>query len=398
MSIESRGAFPEVGGSRVSRSAWTLTAIFGVVLLLTLLRAYREPNAFAYTFFLFDYRAGFVKRALLGATAGYFMGDGVRHYSSFARLAAVLLWTNFALFLGLFYRLFRHSRDYLTVASVFIYATSLSAVMAAHLVGYLDQVGLFFVLIGLLLPRFAWKFAWSLVAVALMIPSHEGLMVLYFPTLFVNLLITPTRLENQRRWLILGALALLAILGTAAVAIPKPDARQAKALIARVHAIADKKPHETALDVVEFGLKDNFRLTAKRRKSWPRNESYLLTLLLCLPAIVWLTQRARTLDAESGGHRVRRLLLTAASLSPLTMSLISWDDHRWITMAVGTSFLNFASASLATTPSPRTTASFDRLLVAGLIVFLQGASEVPLFNGEVVQQLPLRSLLGATKH
>jgi hypothetical protein len=311
------------------RLLWTW-AVIVFTLLVTIGRSLRLPNEFAMTHWLFDYRFGFMKRALVGASVGVVTNlAGVPlSPTGIATLSFGLLVAFFGVLLMVLFRATRSSAptpEGVLVALVFV--SSPFTVLSAHLVGYFD--GLVYLLAAL--------------AIALVLSDRPG------SSAFVSIV----GLLVHENYLLIGLplVALAATLVSAGNGRPSPRRRALVALLPPVLAfglislaLAPGRGSDLQVRWVDH-VKTVAFLGARAQETvvwnttppaefWGTQASQFLRRLTDpgifgpgLPALLTVLAFAH------GAYRVRpasrvSFLMLAGVLSPLLLHLVAWDSVR----------------------------------------------------------------------
>ena len=180
-------------------AAWVVILwTFGV----TIARATREPNDFSESYWLLDYRFGFMKRGLIGTLCNVTTGLlGVKMTPRLITvLAAITLFGMSVAMLVIIFRTFRkhQARDIVLVLGV-VFVSSPFVVMNAHLLGYFDAL-LYFLSIASVSLVLCNRPFWAGLVSVMAILSHESYLLIGFPLVCLASFLTVWRKENRDQW------------------------------------------------------------------------------------------------------------------------------------------------------------------------------------------------------
>lgn len=370
---------PEAAGRTLDYRLWTAVAGLGL-LALGLLRGFRLPTDYAYTVSLIDYRAGFLKRGLLGQLLH---SAGWTGYEAFAIAATALLGVAMCA-LGLaIYRTAREP-DARLWSAVLVFTSSFAIVYLASLNGYLDHVGVALAVAVLAIADWRRQLVAAVAALSLGIVFHEATFVVFAPTVLGVLLVKVRREPRSRglAWVVGAGLLLLAILlGMSSARLPRAEALD---LMAQLEASAGRPIHRMGLLSVLAG--DSHDMAKFLRRFWSGWRSWVhlvQSLLVVLPSLVFLlwvvAGRLRALARE----RWVRIVALLAPLSPLAMHFVGIDTDRWNLLAVVTAFLAVFGLSRVPLGEDESVGArwSERLVIALVLVCLyNGVTAVPLFG------------------
>lgn len=364
---------------------WRFVAI--AILLLSALRGLRLPNIWSYSHFLFNYDLGFVKRGIVGEFAARAGEPLYLSYNFFVLFSFTILCINLVL-LGRLLLGLVDSRVPLLIGCALVYASSIAIGLLAHTVGYFDQIGLLVTLIALLIHGFYKRMLFLGFVLPLAILVHEAIFLMFFPVILLSLWLEMDRplARTQVLALTIFTIALLGLVWI--VGGQTLDPKAALQLYERTQATVEIPLREDAFHVLGRGLSDNVQIMATR---WLEGRRYLQ---LAASWAVSLPSAGVLLGVAVVGLRRTRagastvFLAILAGLAPLALHLLGWDMHRWNGLVVTCSLLTLyvvtsrlQSQELLTIP-----ATVYPLLV--FLIFLNGISTIPLFDGYEIQQFP----------
>lgn len=373
-----------------------LLGIVLFILLLSVLRGIRFPSNWSYCHFLFNYEFGFVHRGLVGSFFNIFDAPLFQSYDFFLIFSLSVLAINIWLLVGLLKNIVdRH--DLLLLACALIYVSSTGVIFLSHSIGYSDLIGLLFTLISLRLTGFYNKYAFVLLTFPVLLLIHEALLIIFYPTICMSIFfaIEKNKIKTQ--------LPLLALLSIVVLVVG----------LLLNNAILDKEKvalMQTELqDKVEFSLRsDTFDVLYKNseenleimKKRWTELDRYLsmgLSLIVTAPAIVFFNYVSARLLNSAGIHRGIVVFSVLAGISPLVLHIVAWDLDRWNTLTVTTSFLMLSV--IAEYANKSVTIKNTQIVypLVFCLVYLNGTSTIPLFDGYAVKNFPFREHLSYLK-
>jgi hypothetical protein len=363
-----------------------------VLLAYSLLRGLRSPNLWAATHGLFDYESGFTRRGLMGAVLRLIDAPFVYTYAFFFWLSAALLAANVALLVVLTAGNFRR-RDAAPAWATLVYFSGMGVVFMAHTIGYFDQAGLLLALAALCVRDFRARYALVAIGLSLLILVHETAFVTFGPVLCFILALDAYRAATPGRMRALAALAAWLTLEVVLVGRSSLSPAAAQDLFATLQARADFPLRRDAFDVLTRSFADNVAATLAMWRDPSFRDAFLHSALVALPSIAFILGVA--VHALAAGKRDRRLWVGAcvAGLSPLALHLVGWDCVRWNTLAITTSFVVLLAVTRLAGAGPRDSdvrGSPAMAIVAVLIVVLNLATGVTLFDNREVQSFPFR--------
>lgn len=387
---------------------------FAVVLAaaftITVFKGFRLPSLWSATHFAFNYSQGFVRRALVGEVARRLFGDNVYTYRNFLAFSYLVLAACGALVGWLIARVLRERQEDWGLRVVLLaFAASPALVFFVHMVGYLDNVGLLMVLLFLigaerLKNAFVPPALVSVVGVLLLL-VHEGLCVMFLPTLFFFLVCHALRSHRARpfqkwMWAVLAAEAVLAVAPVliGAVLLSRSGAEHG----ARVSALVDfMRQHVDfpirgdAVETLTRSSEENMRrivpwywsLPSSRRLALANFSAFLPGLGVLVYFAVVSIGRLRLPRAQSAAMLAT---FVAATFSPLLMNFVGWDWPRWNGIALVDGMIALlAMLWFFKAEAGSVLASGARFLAIGVVAtFIGLASDAFLFDDYRVQYFP----------
>lgn len=350
------------------------------ILLISVARGIRMPGNWAYTHFLFNYEAGFIKRGLVGEIFHALNPTYSNNHLWFTVVSITLFVFVICSLLYCLYTLINRKNALLTTAAL-LFASSLSPVYLAHTIGYFDIFGVFAVILLTLLLNKSYSqwFIFPVTIICLLI--HESFFIIFFPILLVHIIFFQTK-QTRKKILLLGggyaAISFSIAFLLANYALLEPSDRLI--LQNQLEKIASIPLRYDGFSVLIRRVGDNYGIMAPSLFSLLANmESLPITLptAIMLNMVIWKIVRP---------HRsfLTTLVICLASFSPLAMHILAWDTHRWNALMITTSFLNLCAVARHY-PAPQVQPSYPAL---ALLIFLNGASTIGLFEEYEVRQFP----------
>lgn len=349
--------------------------LFGVVALL---KGLRRPGAWAISQLEITYIHGFLKRGLLGEllyiahlrSRRALIAFCLAEVAALVVLLALLTWQS-----GL---LHRRGSPVLVAA----FAGSYAMTFLAHLAGYHD-LALYALVVAVVLVRnlrLRFLLAFPLCLFAPLI--HENFLLTALPVLLFSFLAEGN--EHSYRYVVaLLTLSGLLTLGLATHAPLSPSALDSfvRETVARTPFAFD--PH--SLGILGLSLRQNVELNADViRHQWGWWADSAVAVLVLGPLVVLLLHRAWRIAPS----RALRAALLCASIAPLLLNSIGWDNVRWATLCALSSFGNLALLSRAAGPRPRMAATSAERHAAILVMGLGLASGHGLMDSARINPYP----------
>jgi len=293
----------------------------------------RQPNAWSYTQAQLDYSTGFMRRGFFGAALGHTLQ--LNRYGHFAALSIALLLLLFAMLI-LLARSSKLAERTPPGELLAVYASSYSVSYLANMNGYLDIPLALLCVVPLFVRQTGWRLAAAACATTLGILVHEQFFFAFLPLLVVSVLFgaATARSAAERRlaWiggvmlvvLGLGLMANFALRGSISVA----QTGQLKESITRA---ADRPVYPEIFEVIPLSPRQNLEIM---RSVWAR-PTFLLAqvegLLLFGPTAAVLSWATLLLLRRwiPGKHRWLYAGILLATLAPLSLHLLGWDNNRW---------------------------------------------------------------------
>jgi hypothetical protein len=359
-------------------NTWFL--VCATVLLISVARGIRMPGDWAYTHFLFNYEAGFIKRGLVGEIFHTLNPTYSNNFLWFNAVSMVLFGCVVASLLYCLYSLVNRKSLLLTAAAL-LFASSLSPVYLAHTIGYFDVIGVFAVILltQLMGMRYSQWLVLPITIICLLI--HESFFIIFFPLLLVHVVFFQKKYTQKEMFLLGGgytAISFSIAFLLANYALLNASSRGV--LQDHLIKIAAIPLRYDGFSVLVRHISDNYGIMEPSLFSlWANIESLPVTLptAIVLNMVIWKIVRPHHSAAAT-------LVICLASFSPLAMHILAWDNHRWNALMVMTSFLNLCNVARCY-PAPQTQPPYP---VIALLVFLNGASTIGLFESYEVKQFP----------
>jgi hypothetical protein len=332
--------------ARIAVGTWRTLALLGFA--VALLKGWRLPILWAATQAQVDYSQGFVKRGLLGEVA-HLLHLPLGRYLVFYAVSYLL----FVLLVLLMLRLIERAGllgNAGGMALVALFGGSYGVTYLFSLVGYLDIILLILAVMVLNISHRTAQMAAALVLGVVASCVHELYALACFPVTLLPLVLAWARGERNLAAMLLGALALLAVLATVialAGATPLSDAG-IDALEASILTRVDFPIRSDFFDVLRRSAADNLAAMAAFRTSTSWWIDQIAACLAFVPAGVVFFAASWRVGAPAAGLS-RRVLAGGALLvccvAPLGLNLLGWDVYRWYALAEIASFLTLAIAA-----------------------------------------------------
>lgn len=381
-----------------------LATVFGI----SFFKAFRLPSLWCATHFAFNYSQGFVRRGFVGEVARRLFGDDVYKYRNFT-VFAFLLFIVCAVLFGLAVRraLRANPDDWGLRLTLVVFAASPGLVFFIHLVGYFDYLGLLALLLfGLAMPRLKNRLlscALALAVGALFILIHEGLAVIFIPSLLFLLVCDTARTSQSRNletkdWVLLAGQALFIALPLIAFAVflsttGAQDRERVHRLLDFMQRHADFQIRTDAVDALmrssaynlQHILPQYWALPLSRVRAARDLSSFLPGLAVVIYYGIATIRRANLSVA------IRRVVMGSfvlAAFSPELMNLVGWDWPRWNGLALITSMVAILFCKqLLTSGQPFVTPRW-LLSLGAVATAISLASTQMLFDNYCVQYYP----------
>lgn len=365
----------------------TCFLVIAAVFFFSILRGIRFPNIWSYCHFLFNYDYGFTKRGLLGGITGLFDSPFLISYEFFFMISLAIFAANVIL-LNLVIWNFLKSRNPVLAGSSLVFVSSLAVVFLSHSIGYFDHVGLLITLITLTLGGFYRKLIFLLPAMTIALLTHEAILALFFPVIFMSLLFSINAEDRLKKMVALGFSSAMFVALALFISSNSLDPIEAHTMYTELQSEIEHPLQKDAFDVLHRDAVANVRIMQRRWSAYARAvrlmESSLVTIPVCLVFIYLTAGFLRTIKATIG----TRLLAVLASVSPLLLHALAWDMHRWNSLAVTTSFLMLYVVHKVRADHQPVAVSRIVYPVFVIMIFLNGISHIDLFDGYYVKQFP----------
>jgi hypothetical protein len=293
----------------------------------------RQPNAWSYTQAQLDYSTGFMRRGLFGAALGHALE--LNRYGHFAVVSTALLLMLFAALL-LLARSSRLAERTPPGELLAVFASSYSVSYLANMNGYLDIPVALLCVLPLFVRPTGWRLAAAACATTLGILVHEQFFFAFLPLLVVSVLFgaATARSAAERRLAWTGGV-LLAVLGLGLMANfalhGSITAAQTVQLRESITRATDRPVYPEIFEVIPLTPCQNLEIM---KSVWAR-PTFLLAqvegLLLFGPTAAVLSWATLLLLRRwiPGKHRWLYAGVLLATLAPLSLHLLGWDNNRW---------------------------------------------------------------------
>ncbi len=382
---------------RLQKNIWF--ALIAIIVVFSIMRGIRYPNLWVYTQFLFNYETGFVKRGMLGELMRLMGGEYFLSYQFFMQFSFAISAVNTLLVLVLLRRFIMSHNGYFLGAGM-VFSSSFSLVVLAHTVGNVEHLALLVTLVALLIKTFWRKMVWVMLGMSFIVLCHEGMMVIFYPVMFMSLLLTvhqeEDRAKQRLKWVLLaivsiGLMSLMwfmkdQILTQGEATRMRYDMQSAtgKTFFDEPFVVVLHDSETSQMAVQEFF--DNKNQWQKIRNTAAVTLPSLLLLMVCF----WHVARRYNIPL------VYVLLGMSAPLSPLLLNFFGVDVIRWFALAIMSAFLVLAALLLHLSEQVNEEEislhnSLVFIPVSFLLVFVNGMSTIKLFDGDKVENFPFFS-------
>ena len=341
-------------GGRFGRFRYDFKAMVALVFAISFAKTIRLPNLWAATHMTFNYSHGFVRRGLVGQLLQLVAGERAFHYQPLALFGI-------GLFLAVVVAMVIHIRRAVAVdredaeywIAIILLGASPGTVFFVHEIGYFDYIGVL-ALLGVLhlgtrsRNRFLLFPAVALVGLVLAF-IHEILVTMFVPTMFftmVCLVVSELRATPASRatWIrgslaaVVAALIPFAASATVGTIGTKPPA-VIHAMKESISRHVDFPLRNDAFDVLSKPFRDVLLKQMPFHWSFRENRAYLIAGFVAIaPSLAFLLfyglrvlMRVRTTPAARASMMTT---FVAATVAPLFLNFVGWDNARWNAIAV----------------------------------------------------------------
>lgn len=384
----------------IMNSNFEIKLYFFVILtifFLSILRGIRFPNIWSYSHFLFNYDFGFTKRGLLGEIISQFNNPYLISYEFFFIFSIAIFAINVIL-LSILIRDFVNSRNPVLIGCSLVFVSSLVVVFLSNSIGYFDHIGLLIALVTLKISRFYKKILFLLPSMTFALITHEAILTIFFPVIFMSLLFDIKPEGSIKKVVTLGLFSALSVTLVLFVSSFTLEPSETRKMYSNLQAQIDHPLRKDAFDVLHRDAKTNYEIMQNNwsdiavKSGWAKRvtrfikliESFLVTMPVLSVFIYFSVLFLRTSKVKFG----LVILSILASVSPLLLHFFAWDMHRWNILAVATSFLMLYVVHSSKTNNQSMVISRNIYPVFIFVFFLNGISQIGLFDGYYVKQFP----------
>jgi hypothetical protein len=364
-----------------------------IILVYSILRGLRFPNKWSTTHLLFNYDQGFVKRGLIGSLINKINVEVFYSYDFAFALGMLILIINCRL-LYLLAKEFMASSNMVVCLVPFVYFSSLAPVFLSHTPVYAEHFGLAIVLVAFRIRKPLPRIAFALISFTVIILVHEAMFLIFFPPVLISILLDQ---EVKKDRLTLSATAICSVLLGALFLIvgnATISENSARIMHGDLQALADYKLRSEAFEVL---FRDMKWTLSNMIGFWSIDGIFielLNSLAVTLPVVVLFTFLSRKLLVTIRAHPAFIALAVLSSLSPLILHLVSYDMHRWNTLAITSAFLTLF-AVYRNCPGELSDLSISSEVMVHLMmaaIILGAVSTIGLFDGYYVRSFPFAEL------
>lgn len=363
------------------------------MVLFGVLRGLRFPNASSYTLYLFNYDYGFIKRGLLGELAQLSQVDVLLSYPFFFLFVSTIAFINLLL-IASFIKDIIKTNKFILVVLMCLYASSMSLIYLSHTIGYADHIGLLITLITLKISGFYKKLVFLFISFTLALFIHEGILVLFFPIVFMALVLSfeKEQIFKQGIWLGVFSVSMMALTSLIGKGLIPLD--MAQMMYSDLNTLNNINLNQPSFEIMTHSAQENFNIMASLWSSYL--DTWTLKLLnsfiVTLPTALILTFFIYKMLSKQSVHWVIILLACSAAFSPLLLHLFAYDAHRWNSLVITNSFLLFCLVWKLSPASIKlnVTIGNNMLALIMLLIFVNGASHIDLFAETPIQDFPFK--------
>jgi hypothetical protein len=398
-------------------------ALAAVVFAVSVLKGLRMPNRWAATHMTFNYAEGFIRRGLFGEVLLLVSGGRLYRYRALFIIAVLLFVAVTVMVTRMSRRALRLDEGDLGLkAALLAFAASPGLVFWAHMIGYLDYVGVLSVSIFILWsassrrPHAMFVVAAGIGVVLALI--HESMVVMFMPTMLFAMIchiIVRTRggqpPRNARALAIAQASMATAVPSAAAILICVFGTRSppvVEALQTSIARLADFSLRRDAFETLYQPVTQNlFQVMPAMFRFHPHHTMQVVHgLVVSSFGLVAMSAYGLRLIHRLGlTERERPIVVAgfvAATLAPLSLNFLGWDSARWNAICFFNAFFAIMTLKLfftARAPEPvahRINEPFWLTVSAVAVVFgLTTSYDLFLFDGYLVQWFPFDQRLKA---
>jgi len=372
----------------------------------SILRGIRFPNIWSYSHFLMNYEFGFIKRGAVGQFFQLFGSPYLRSYECFFVFSVSIFTICCILFVRLFLQVFA-ARDLAKNLAVFLFCSSLGLAYLSHTIGYFDHIGLLVALLCLNVESFRNKALIIIPAFTFCLFIHEALMVMFFPVIFLSLLVSVTAKQRNYQYFVLAIFSGVCLFLTVLLANLTLDSGRVNELYQSVQSSVDIPLRLDAFAVHDRGLSDNLGMTIFVWRNERRIAEYMASVARCLPSVLMLVLSTIVLLRQTSRSVMFSVLAALAAVSPLLLIAVGLDIHRFNAMAITTSFLIFLIFARGNALELHEGNVYEMSRLAPLfyaLILFNLFAEIPLFDGYELKSFPfidhyqyLRGVLSGTE-
>jgi hypothetical protein len=144
---------------------------------------------------------------------------------------------------------------------------------------------------------------------------------------------------------------------------------------------------QDAFSVLVRDSQDNFQIMQNLWFDKLKLSNLILSLMVTAPTFLFIIYFMVSILKKVKFNYYLIVLSILASISPMLMHLWGWDMNRWNTLSITTSFLMLYIVSSLNKKQPIQTSNCVYPVLI-FIIFLNGISSIPLFDGYYVKQFP----------
>ncbi len=364
---------------------WTALAV--VIMFFTVLKGIRLPNMWSFSHYLFNYDYGFVKRGFIGEIISSIGIPFLQTYEFFCVFSFAILFANLAL-LFLIIKDLINDKNLIAIGISLIFASSLAIVFLSHSVGYFDEIGLLLTLIIIRVKKYNLKLIFASISLFLMVLIHEAQIVIFFPVIFMSLLLNLESSRNKIQLVGLFAISVLTMGILLYVNSAVLSQEFSNAMNLKMQNMTPQDIRDDAFWVLHRNAEDNLKLMSEH---WHRSRRVMLFLsMMSVTSIFWGFFNYQTYQRIKIAKKNRLIILLSilAGLSPLVLNIFGWDWNRWTTLTITTSFLIYYLVTKKYPQKENVNISNKMIFVVIFLFFLSSISGIKLFDRFEIQLFP----------
>lgn len=348
---------------------------------LAVLKGFRVPGQWALSQLQISYRHGFVKRGLLGQLLYMAHIRSLRSVELFCFLELALLFGLLVLFTWQS-GLLSEQRNPLLVAA---FAGSYATTFLTHLVGYQDIALYALALIVILVRNVRHRFLLAIPCCIVGLLIHENFLLSAMPTILFSFFAESKQVVSGKASAYPGVLIVVGVFITVGVSLEASLSRHA--LEQFKHDTLAAAPYSVdpqILNVLGMSAVDNLKLNLQViSQGWWWWAEFGVAVMVLGPLTLLLFYSAGGLAQGK-----TRWAYLCASLSPLLLNVMGWDNVRWASLCSLSAYVNLGLLSRSAVVNTRQPAAMRERQGAILVLGLGLASGHGLMDSKKINPYP----------